>query len=131
MTWGTFLFIVILYGKFVNMAYLLTYLVCIFAHFRIDEFGIYLCGQNGLMPQHFLQSFQWHPFEDGQNGEGVTSDMRGDFGMAIALLPIILRLRNIVLYSPTGKTQSGESFFSSASLYFSISSMAMGNNFTT
>ena len=85
MTWGTFLFIVILYGKFVNMAYLLTYLVCIFAHFRIDEFGIYLCGQNGLMPQHFLQSFQWHPFEDGQNGEGVTSDMRGDFGMAIAL----------------------------------------------
>lgn len=85
MTWGTFLFIVILYGKFVNMAYLLTYPVCIFAHFRIDEFGIYLCGQNGLMPQHFLQSFQWHPFEDGQNGEGVTSDMRGDFGMAIAL----------------------------------------------
>lgn len=30
-----------------------------------------------------------------------------------------------------GKTQSGESFFSCASLYFSISPMAMGNNFTT
>ena len=37
------------------------------------------------MPQHFLQGFQWHPFEDGQNGECVASDMRGDFGMAIAL----------------------------------------------
>lgn len=56
---------------------------------------------------------------------GVTSVRQSHF------LPMILRLRNIVLYSPTGKTQSGESFFSSTPLYFSISSIAIGNNFTT
>ena len=56
---------------------------------------------------------------------GVTSTRQSHF------LPMILRLRNMVLYSPTGKTQSGESFFSSTPLYFSISSMAIGNNFTT
>lgn len=67
------------------MAYLFAYLICILAHFRIDKFGIYLCGKDGFVPQHFLQGFQRHPFEDGQNGECVASDMRGDFGMAIAL----------------------------------------------
>ena len=40
----------VLDGQFVNMAYLLAKLVSIFAHFRIDKFGIYLCGKDGVVP---------------------------------------------------------------------------------
>lgn len=77
-------FRVILHGKFVNMTYFLTQLIGIFSYFRIDKFGIYLCGKNGFMPQYFLKGFQRHPFEDSQNCESVAPDMRGDFGPAIA-----------------------------------------------
>ena len=33
---------------------------------------------DGLMPKHFLKSFQQHPLEYGQNGKCVASDVRGD-----------------------------------------------------
>lgn len=80
-----FLFIVTLYGKFIDMPDFLTNPVGILAYLRIDQFSIYLCGEDGLMPQHFLKGFQRHPLEDGQNGECVAPDMRGDFNPAATL----------------------------------------------
>lgn len=86
---------------------------------------------DGLMPKHFLKGFQQHPLEYGQNGKCVASDVRGDLAPELHFLPMIPRLSRMALYSPTGKAHSGESFFSSVPLYFSISSIAIGNNFTT
>lgn len=71
-------------GKFINMPYLLIHLVGIFTHFRVDKFGIYLCGKDGFMSQHFLKGFQRYAFEDNQNSECRASDMRSNFDRAIA-----------------------------------------------
>ena len=49
MAWGTFLFIVMLHGKFVNVADSLAQLVCILTDFRVNKFGIYLGGKNGII----------------------------------------------------------------------------------
>ena len=46
------------------MADFLANLVGVFAYLRINQFGIYLRGKNGFMPQYFLKGFQRHPFED-------------------------------------------------------------------
>ena len=50
--------------------------VGVLAYLWINQFGIYLCGQDGLMPQHFLKGFQRHPLEYGQNGKCVAPDMK-------------------------------------------------------
>ena len=50
MAWGTFLFIVMLHGKFVNVADSLAQFVCILIDFRVNKFGLYLGGENGIMP---------------------------------------------------------------------------------
>lgn len=50
MAWGTLLFIVMLYGEFEDMTDSLTQFISIFTNFRVDKFGIYLRGKNGIMP---------------------------------------------------------------------------------
>ena len=66
---------------------------------------------DGLMPKHFLKSFQQHPLEYGQNGKCVASDVRGDLAPELHFLPMIPRLSRMALYSPTGKTHSGSLSF--------------------
>ena len=81
--WGRFFFVAMLHGKFVNMADFLANFVGVLAYFWVNQFGIHLRGEDGLMPQYFLKSFQRHPFEDSQNCKCVAPDMRGDFGPAV------------------------------------------------
>lgn len=66
---------------------------------------------DGLMPKHFLKSFQQHPLEYGQNGKCVASDVRGDLAPELHFLPMIPRLSRMALYSPAGKTHSGSLSF--------------------
>lgn len=71
MAWGTLLFVVMLHGELEDMTDSLTQFISIFADFRVDKFGIYLRGKNGIMTQNLLQSFKRHPFENGQNGKSI------------------------------------------------------------
>ena len=65
-----------LHGKFVNVTDFLANFVGILAYLRVNQFGINLCGENGLMPQHFLKGFQRHSLKYGQNGKCVAPDMK-------------------------------------------------------
>ena len=120
-----------LHGKFVNVTDFLANPVGVLAYLRINQFGIYLRGEDGLMPQHFLKGFQRHSLEYGQNGKRVASDVRGDLDPAVAFPAYDSKTEPHGIVFTYRKDTFGESFFSSVPLYFSISSIAMGNNFTT
>ena len=99
-----------LHGKFVNVADFLTQFVSILTDFRVDKFGIYLCGKNGIMPQNLLQGFQRHPFEDGKNGESMAADMRGNLNLTTAFLSNILKAAQQCLIFSHGKNMFRRDF---------------------
>ena len=110
MAWGTLLFVVMLHGELEDMADSLTQFISIFTDFRVDKFGIYLRGKNGIMTQNLLQGFKRHPFENGQNGKCVASDMRGDFDLTTAFLTDILEAAQHCLIFPHGENTVGRGF---------------------
>lgn len=86
---------------------------------------------DGLMPKHFLKGLQQHPLEYGQNGKCVACKIRDDLDPAVAFPAYDSKAEPHGIVFTYRKDTFGESFFSSVPLYFSISSIAMGNNFTT
>lgn len=86
---------------------------------------------DGLMPKHFLKGLQQHPLEYGQNGKCVACKIRDDLDPAVAFPAYDSKTEPHGIVFTYRKDTFGESFFSSVPLYFSISSIAMGNNFTT
>ena len=65
---------------------LLTHPVRILTDFWIDQLGVDLRGNDGLVPEDFLQGFKWHALAQGQGRKGMTADMRADADTAAGLL---------------------------------------------
>lgn len=86
---------------------------------------------DGLMPKHFLKGLQQHPLEYGQNGKCVACKIRDDLDPAVAFPAYDSKAEPHGIVFTYRKDTFGESFFSSVPLYFLISSIAIGNNFTT
>lgn len=86
---------------------------------------------DGLMPKHFLKGLQQHPLEYGQNGKCVACKIRDDLDPAVAFPAYDSKTEPHGIVFTYRKDTFGESFFSSVPLYFLISSIAIGNNFTT
>lgn len=113
------------------MADFLANFVGVLAYFRVNQFGIYLRGKNGLMPQYFLKGFQRHPFEDSQNGKCVAPDMRGDFGPAVTFLAYDFKTKEHgVVFTYREDTFGGVFLFIHTSVFFNQFD-GIGNNFTT
>ena len=50
----------------------LTHPVRVLTDFWIDQFGVDLRGDDGLVPEDFLQGFKRHAFAQGQGRKGMT-----------------------------------------------------------
>ena len=114
-----------------HSADLLTHPVRVLTDFWIDQLGVDLRGDDGLVPEDFLQGFKRHAIAQGQGRKGMTCDMRADADTAAGLLADTFQTVLHTPYFPTGNTLFGETLNSFTPLYFSISSTAIGSNLTT
>ena len=64
-----------LVGQAEHSADLLTHPVRVLTDFWINQLGVDLRGDDGLVPEDFLQGFKRHALAQGQGRKGMTSDM--------------------------------------------------------
>lgn len=86
---------------------------------------------DGLMPKHFLKGLQQHPLEYGQNGKCVACKIRDDLDPAVAFPAYDSKAEPHGIVFTYRKGTFRRVFLFIRTPIFSISSIAMGNNFTT
>lgn len=86
---------------------------------------------DGLMPKHFLKGLQQHPLEYGQNGKCVACKIRDDLDPAVAFPAYDSKAEPHGIVFTYRKGTFRRVFLFIRTPIFSISSIAIGNNFTT
>ena len=101
---------------------LLTHPVRILTDFWIDQLGVDLRGDDGLVPEDFLQGFNRHALAQDQGRKGMTCNMRADADTAADLLADTFQPVLHTPYFPHGEHPVRRNLEFVHPLYFSISS---------
>ena len=110
---------------------LLTHPVRILTDFWIDQLGVDLRGDDGLVPEDFLQGFKRHALAQDQGRRGMTCNMRADADTAADLLADTFQTVLHTPYFPHREHPVRRNLEFVHPLYFSISSAAIGSSLTT